>query len=227
MEKISLVYTSIDKEFINKDINIGEYSLDKIRELKDNRYNELFHSSSESWNNFWEKSEINIESSDEFDNFAVNFSLYHMQIMTPFHDNRFSIGAKGLTGEGYKGHVFWDTEIFMLPFFLYINPETAKQLFDEGALFVDGRLPEEFSNGHIKGAININYITFKGLTIPERQELLKDISKDKLIVSYCGSDSCEISIDNGYEIAKAGYDYVKIYLGGYKDWKNLEYPIEK
>lgn len=108
-----------------------------------------------------------------------------------------------------------------------ISAETAKQLFDEGALFVDGRLPEEFSNGHIKGAININYITFKGLTIPERQELLKDISKDKLIVSYCGSDSCEISIDNGYEIAKAGYDYVKIYLGGYKDWKNLEYPIEK
>ena len=130
IEKISLVYTSIDKEFINKDINIGEYSLDKIRELKDSRYNELFHSSSESWNNFWEKSEINIESSDEFDNFAVNFSLYHMQIMTPFHDNRFSVGAKGLTGEGYKGHVFWDTEIFMLPFFLYTNPETAKQLLE-------------------------------------------------------------------------------------------------
>ena len=53
-----------------------------------------------------------------------------MQIMTPFHDNRFSIGAKGLTGEGYKGHVFWDTEIFMLPFFLYTNPKTAKQLLE-------------------------------------------------------------------------------------------------
>ena len=130
IEKISLVYTSIDKEFINKDIHIGAYSLDKIKKLENSRYNELFHDSSESWENFWKKSKINIESSDEFDNFAVNFSLYHMQIMTPFHDNRFSIGAKGLTGEGYKGHVFWDTEIFMLPFFLYTNPETAKQLLE-------------------------------------------------------------------------------------------------
>ena len=130
IEKISLVYTSVDKEFINKDINIGAYSLDKIKELESSRYNELFHKSSQSWDIFWNKSKIDIESSNEFDNFAVNFSLYHMQIMTPFHDNRFSIGAKGLTGEGYKGHVFWDTEIFMLPFFLYTNPETAKQLLE-------------------------------------------------------------------------------------------------
>ncbi len=130
IEKISLVYTSVDKEFINKDINIGAYSLDKMKELESSRYNELFHKSSQSWDIFWNKSKIDIESSNEFDNFAVNFSLYHMQIMTPFHDNRFSIGAKGLTGEGYKGHVFWDTEIFMLPFFLYTNPETAKQLLE-------------------------------------------------------------------------------------------------
>lgn len=107
-----------------------------------------------------------------------------------------------------------------------ISSETAKQLFDEGALFIDGRMPEEFSSGHIKGAVNIDYKVFKDLPIPQRQELLKEVSKDRLIVSYCGSDSCEISIDNGYEIAKAGYDYVKIYLGGYKDWKNLGYPIE-
>ena len=130
IEKISLVYTSVDKEFNAGNTDIGLYSLEKIKELENNTYDELFQKSSQSWKDFWEKSEIKIKSSDEFDSLAVNFSLYHMQIMTPFHDNRFSIAAKGLTGEGYKGHVFWDTEIFMLPFFLYTNPKTARQLLE-------------------------------------------------------------------------------------------------
>ncbi|MFO6484813.1 hypothetical protein ACLBR5_19115 [Escherichia coli] len=37
-----------------------------------------------------------------------DYALYHLRIMTPAHDERSSIAAKGLTGEGYKGHVFWD-----------------------------------------------------------------------------------------------------------------------
>ncbi|MEO8210761.1 MAG: rhodanese-like domain-containing protein [bacterium] len=108
-----------------------------------------------------------------------------------------------------------------------IPVEAAKQLFDEGVLFVDGRVPEEFQTGHIKGAINIDYKIFKDKTKEEKQEIMKNIKKEQLIVSYCGSDSCEISIDNAYEMAKAGYDDVKIYLGGYKEWNKLAYPTEK
>ena len=36
---------------------------------------------------------------------ALDYALYHLRIMTPAHDERSSIAAKGLTGEGYKGHV--------------------------------------------------------------------------------------------------------------------------
>ncbi len=57
--------------------------------------------------------------------------------------------------------------------------------------------------------------------------MMKDIRKDQAVVSYCGSDSCEISIDNAYEMAKIGFDDVKIYLGGYKEWKKFGYPIEE
>ena len=107
-----------------------------------------------------------------------------------------------------------------------IPVEAAKQLFDEGALFIDGRIPSEFSEGRIKGAINIDYKTFKDMTKEEKQELMKDIKKEQLIVSYCGSDSCEISIDNAYEMARAGYNDVKIFLGGFKEWKQKGYPVE-
>ncbi|MEO6694228.1 MAG: rhodanese-like domain-containing protein [Ignavibacteria bacterium] len=107
-----------------------------------------------------------------------------------------------------------------------IPGEAAKKFFDEGVIFVDGREPHEFQLGHIKGARNIDYKNFKEKSKEEKLEILKDIKKDQIIVSYCGSDSCEISIDNAYEMAKAGFDNIKIYLGGYKEWKQSGYPVE-
>ena len=108
-----------------------------------------------------------------------------------------------------------------------IPVEAAKQLFDENVKFIDGRTAEEFKTGHIKGAINIPYIEFKDKSNEEKLEMLKGFGKDDVIVSYCGSVECEISIDNAYEIAKVGYNDMKIYLGGYKEWNNLGYPVEK
>lgn len=108
-----------------------------------------------------------------------------------------------------------------------IPVETAKQLFDEKAVFVDGREAEEFKGGHIKGAENIPYKEFKDKTRDEKVEIMKNIDTSRIIVSYCSSDSCEISIDNAYEMAKAGYNNIKIYLGGYKEWSKLGYPTEK
>ena len=100
-------------------------------------------------------------------------------------------------------------------------------MFDEGAVFIDGRPPEEFATGHIKGAVNIPYKEFKDKTVEQKLEILKAYDKEKPIVSYCGGTECEISIDNAYEMAKAGYNELKIYLGGYKEWNELGYPTEK
>lgn len=105
--------------------------------------------------------------------------------------------------------------------------DAAKQLFDENALFIDGREDSEFREGHIKGAKNIPYKTFLESSKEQKLEMMKGIEKEKIIVSYCSSDSCEISIDNAYEMAKIGYNDVKIFLGGYKEWKNKNYPVEK
>ncbi len=59
---------------------------------------------------------------------AIRFNLYHLLITANAADPTVSIGAKALSGEGYKGHVFWDTEIFVLPFFIYTQPDTARTL---------------------------------------------------------------------------------------------------
>ena len=78
--------------------------------------------------NVWDKYNFEIQSDNPFDQLALRFSLYHLTVMTPAHDDRMGIGAKALSGEGYKGHSFWDTEIFILPFFIYSNPDVAKSL---------------------------------------------------------------------------------------------------
>ena len=108
-----------------------------------------------------------------------------------------------------------------------IPVEVAKQLFDDNVIFIDGREDFEFKEGHVKGAVNIPYKTFKDKTKEEKLEIAKGLDKKQMFVSYCSSDSCEISIDNAYEMAKVGYDDVKIYLGGYKEWTKLGYPTEK
>ena len=50
--------------------------------------------------------------------------------MVKTDDNRVGIGAKALSGEGYKGHSFWDTELFILPYFTYTHPEIARTLLE-------------------------------------------------------------------------------------------------
>lgn len=91
-------------------------------------YTEILEQSMSYWTDFWHQHRITIQGDSSFDQLAMDFAAYHLQIMTPRNDPSVSVGAKGLTGEGYKGHVFWDTEIFILPFFLYQFPEVAKNL---------------------------------------------------------------------------------------------------
>jgi kojibiose phosphorylase len=59
---------------------------------------------------------------------GIRFNLYQLMIVKPHHDPTVNIGAKFLTSEGYKGHTFWDTEIFILPFYIFSFPEDARNL---------------------------------------------------------------------------------------------------
>ena len=79
------------------------------------------------WESEWEACNVVIEGDDEAD-LAVRYSLFQLLIAAPRHDDRVSIPAKTLSGFGYRGHVFWDTETFIVPFFTYTRPEIARNL---------------------------------------------------------------------------------------------------
>lgn len=91
-------------------------------------YDALRADSLTQWQAWWRQARVEVESDDAFDQLALDISAYHLAAMTPSHDERCSVAAKGLTGEGYKGHVFWDTDIFILPYHLLTQPETARSL---------------------------------------------------------------------------------------------------
>ncbi|MCX7756076.1 MAG: glycoside hydrolase family 65 protein [Anaerolineales bacterium] len=83
----------------------------------------------QAWEQEWERCEVDIEG-DEEAQLAVRFSIFQLLIAAPRRDNRVNIGAKTLSGFGYRGHAFWDTEIFMLPLFTFTSPHIARNLLE-------------------------------------------------------------------------------------------------
>jgi alpha,alpha-trehalose phosphorylase len=78
------------------------------------------------WNEVWRRADVRIPGSPATEQ-ALRFNTYHL-ISAADRDPRVSVGARALTGRAYEGHVFWDVEIFKLPFYLYTFPDIARCL---------------------------------------------------------------------------------------------------
>ena len=79
------------------------------------------------WTQLWSSADVVVEGDPEAQ-VALRFALYHLMSAGDPESDLASIGARGLTGPGYQGHVFWDTDVFVLPFFLHTQPEVARRL---------------------------------------------------------------------------------------------------
>jgi kojibiose phosphorylase len=99
------------------------------------------------WDAKWASSDCVIHGDDAAAK-ALRFSIYHLLIAANEHDPTVNIGAKSLSGEGYRGHVFWDTEIMMLPFFIYTQPATARALLSYRYHTLDGARENGRENGN-------------------------------------------------------------------------------
>jgi trehalose/maltose hydrolase-like predicted phosphorylase len=80
-----------------------------------------------SWADRWDRSEVLIDG-DPAAQQALRFAGYHLNSAANPEDERVSIAARGLTGPDYMGHVFWDTEIYLLPFYSLTWPDAARAL---------------------------------------------------------------------------------------------------
>ncbi|MEH1965575.1 beta-phosphoglucomutase [Nostoc sp.] len=119
VEKLVTVFTSRE---IETPVPAAQ---EKLAHLPD--YATLLKANEQAWNEVWQQSDILIEG-DSTAAFAVRYNLFQLLIAGPRHDDRVSIPAKTLSGFGYRGHIFWDTEIFMLPLFIFTQPAIAHNL---------------------------------------------------------------------------------------------------
>lgn len=132
-EKIAEITTSVDDFGING----------RIDELS---YRELNAEHKAEWDKIWDISQIHIDGDDEAE-YALNYSIYHLNCIAPRNMKGKSIPARGLSGQVYKGAVFWDTEMFMIDYYIHTAPEVAKTLLQYRIDTLDGARTKAKSYG--------------------------------------------------------------------------------
>lgn len=145
LEKIVWVAHRRDKALSSE--TFARNALGELKTCADRGYSALLDSSARAWKARWNSCRVEVMAEAYQDQIALDYAVWHLTAMTPAHDERVSIAAKGLTGEGYKGHVFWDTEIFLLPFHLFTQPQTARSLLRYRWLNLAGAREKARRNG--------------------------------------------------------------------------------
>lgn len=145
LEKLVWVAHRRDKALSSE--TFARNALGELKACADRGYSALLDSSARAWKTRWNRCRVEVMAEAYQDQIALDYAVWHLTAMTPAHDERVSIAAKGLTGEGYKGHVFWDTEIFLLPFHLFTQPQTARSLLRYRWLNLAGAREKARRNG--------------------------------------------------------------------------------
>ncbi len=100
---------------------------------------------------FWKDSRVLIRGDDALQE-AMDFDLYEL-LQSTGTDGVGNVAAKGLSGEGYEGHTFWDSEIYVAPFFMFTHPETAKQMLSYRSAMLPRARANARTLGFPKGAL--------------------------------------------------------------------------
>ncbi len=117
--------------------DLSAAALHSCRAALEQGYKEAFARHAGLWNEKWEQCDVQVLG-DAYAQLALRYSIYHLLILAPGHSERLSIPARGLSGQVYKGAVFWDTEMFMLPFYLLTSPEVARNIVRYRCHTLDG-----------------------------------------------------------------------------------------
>lgn len=141
LEKYVYIHKQEDMEELDRQKTI-------LKGCMETGYEDALRAHKEEMERLWSQAAIHIEGAALEEEASIAFAQYHLLGMMPWNSSASSIAAKGLTGEGYKGHVFWDTEIFMLPFFLYNFPQAARQLLEFRYKGLDGAREKAVNYGY-------------------------------------------------------------------------------
>ena len=104
-----------------------------------------------------------------------------------------------------------------------VNAAEAKQLWEDGAVFLDSRKITDWEAGHIPEAIHLDR---KNSAVYNSEALDQLAAKDEPIVSYCNGERCLRSFKTAEDLVKHGYQKVYYFRDGFPAWNDAGYPIE-
>ncbi len=147
------------------------------------------------WASRWDCSAVEVEGDPPAQQ-ALRFALYHLNGAANPDDERVSIAARALTGDDYHGHVFWDTEIYLLPFYILTWPEAARALLMYRFNTLDGARAKAAGLGW-QGALYAWESADTGAeTCPSRA-----LGPDRKVIDVnCGLQEQHISADVAYAV---------------------------
>ncbi|BDR59664.1 glycosyl hydrolase family 65 protein [Xylocopilactobacillus apicola] len=141
---------------------------DLTKTVQTTSLNEIFKHSFDYWQSFWRDHDLVVENDQPNFQRLVRLNIFHLQQAANHHANQFldaSVPARGLTGEGYRGHIFWD-ELFILPYYTRTEPDVAKDLLK----YRINRLPAARRNAELAGEKGAMYPWQSGMTGDEQAQ---------------------------------------------------------
>ena len=160
-----------------------------------NDFEALLEAHADRWRAFWQAADIRVPGSPATEQ-ALRFLAYHLRIAAA-DDPKVSIPARALTGRAYEGHVFWDTEIFMLPFFLHVAPEQARNLLLFRYHTLDGARRRAHELGY-RGACYAWESTVTGDDVTPAEIVLRSSGKE--IPIFTGAQQIHVTADVAYAV---------------------------
>lgn len=172
-------------------------SIECIKEITSNSWNRLYKEHSEEWRKIWNDLGLRIKG-DKTAERKLKFNIFHLLQLGDDEAEKLILPAKGLHGIGYRGHMFWDTEIFTLPFYVLVKPSVARAIL----MFRYATLEQAKDNARrnrYKGAQYPWEASDDGVEATPREIPLDPIGKEKIRI-WTGDEEHHISADIAYAI---------------------------
>ena len=188
LEKVVTVFTS-------RDVNTpAPTALERLVSLPS--YTTLLAAHGTVWDQLWQDCDVSIEG-DSTAQIAVRYNIFQLLAAAPRHDDRVSIPAKTLSGyAAYRGHVFWDTEIFVVPFLTFTQPQVARNLLSYRYHTLDGARRKAQAAGY-EGAL---FAWESATTGDEVTPRWVTGAQGEMVRIWCGDIEYHINTDVAYAV---------------------------
>lgn len=189
-----------DEFVIEKYVAIDE-SIKRVYKVLDEmaslQFKEIFITHRNEWGREWDRLGIEVKGDEEFEKSLI-FNTFHLLQLYNDEAEYFMLPARGLHGYGYRGHIFWDSDIYTLPFYLFIKPEAAKKILMFRCKALNAAKVNAKKHG-FKGAQYPWESTDDGLEATPKEVPLDLLGKSKVVIET-GDLEHHITADIAYAV---------------------------